>query len=155
MLTNGMEDLNRRKKEFASKNKREKNDSFITRPRSASTYNNTSFKNSQHANEYLGSFGPDYKAENQYHFKRYQKTNEKPWKLTDNNFASLKQVNFSDSFLNSHYSFFQLFLEIPIDVGFNIEIKYPDVLDFKECHAKERNLMVDLILNVWHLFFPY
>jgi glycerophosphodiester phosphodiesterase len=134
MLTNGIGDLNTRKKEFSLKNKREKTDDSILRPRSASTYHNNTVNanNVHHANEYLGYCGPGYKGENRYHFKRHQKTQDRIWKLTDTTFASLKQ----------------LFLEVPIDVGFNVEIKYPDVLDFKECHAKERNQMVDLILNV-------
>jgi glycerophosphoryl diester phosphodiesterase len=134
MLTNGIGDLNTRKKEFSLKNKREKSDDSILRPRSASTYHNNSLNanNVHHANEYLGYCGPGYKGENRYHFKRHEKTLDRIWKLTDNSFASLKQ----------------LFQEIPVDVGFNVEIKYPDVLGFKECHAKERNQMVDLILNV-------
>lgn len=94
MLTNGIGDLNTRKKEFAYKNKREKSDDSTLRPRSASTFHNNTVNanNVHHANEYLGYCGPGYKGENRYHFKRHHKTKDRVWKLTDNTFASLKQV---------------------------------------------------------------
>jgi glycerophosphoryl diester phosphodiesterase len=58
--------------------------------------------------------------------------NSLTWKLSDPSHPSLKE----------------LFQKAPEGMGFNVEIKYPDRLESQICFARERNKLVDSVLDV-------